>query len=221
MRRSLFLQNIPKNLKIRPSLDDVERISHGQPALKRGVGNRNIPHRINENERKEFEQAKIRKFLLINGTGYRKERKGSPLVNSYLNFCDSLAIPSVTVFKGLGQDKLHNLVVMNLTPLRQLHNHQEIANEFYDKAHQFSSLIDIESYQQDIYHFLKDPKFNAMLKNYPIWEYPEISLSAAFSDRIESRKFAQALVETIIEPKHNDYILSQDNDYSQLEYPEA
>ena len=42
------------NLSIRPSLDDVERISKGQAAKRRGTGSRAVPHRLNEMERKEW-----------------------------------------------------------------------------------------------------------------------------------------------------------------------
>lgn len=36
----------------RPSLDDVERLSMGQAAKKRGTGSRRVCHRLNESERK-------------------------------------------------------------------------------------------------------------------------------------------------------------------------
>lgn len=36
----------------RPSLDDVERLSRGQAAKKRGTGSRGVCHRLNESERK-------------------------------------------------------------------------------------------------------------------------------------------------------------------------
>ena len=41
-------------LAIRPTLDDVERISKGQAAKRRGTGSRAVPHRLNEMERKEW-----------------------------------------------------------------------------------------------------------------------------------------------------------------------
>jgi len=39
---------------IRPSIDDVERISKGLAAKRRGTGSRAVPHRLNEAERKEW-----------------------------------------------------------------------------------------------------------------------------------------------------------------------
>ena len=84
-----------KKLEIRPSLDDVERISKGQAAKKRGVGSRAVPHRLNNAERDEWVLAKQRKYLSLRGTGWRKERGDSPLANIYRNYCDAVAIPSI------------------------------------------------------------------------------------------------------------------------------
>ena len=39
--------------KLRPSKDDVDRISWGKPSKKKGVGSRGTPHRLNEAERAE------------------------------------------------------------------------------------------------------------------------------------------------------------------------
>ena len=42
----------------RPTLDDVERISRGDAAKARGTGSRQIPHRLNAEERKQYDIAK-------------------------------------------------------------------------------------------------------------------------------------------------------------------
>ena len=42
----------------RPTLDDVERISRGDAAKSRGTGSRRIPHRLNAEERKQYDIAK-------------------------------------------------------------------------------------------------------------------------------------------------------------------
>ena len=47
-----------KDASSRPSLDDVERISKGDPAKARGTGSRRIPHRLNAEERQQYEIAK-------------------------------------------------------------------------------------------------------------------------------------------------------------------
>jgi hypothetical protein len=84
-RLSLSMKRSSATNKFRPSLDDVERISYGQAAKKRGVGSRSVPHRLNASERKEWELAKKRAFVLLRGTGWRKERGDSPLANIYRN----------------------------------------------------------------------------------------------------------------------------------------
>ena len=86
---------------VRPSLDDVERISRGQAAKRRGTGSRAVPHRLNEMERKEWEVAKKRRYLALRGTGWRKERGDSPLANIYRQLCDALAIPSISLQRGV------------------------------------------------------------------------------------------------------------------------
>lgn len=86
----------------RPSLDDVERISKGQAAKKRGVGSRQVPHRLNAEERIEWDNAKKRGYLQLRGTGWRRERGDSPLANIYRQLCDAKNIPCITIAKGLG-----------------------------------------------------------------------------------------------------------------------
>eukprot|EP00956_Cyclotella_meneghiniana_P010234 scaffold14139_cov74-Cyclotella_meneghiniana.AAC.6 len=45
---------IMKQKVFRPTLDDVERLSLGKGARKRGTGSRHIPHRLNQDERQEL-----------------------------------------------------------------------------------------------------------------------------------------------------------------------
>ncbi len=42
----------------RPDMNDVDRLSRGDGARKRGTGNFNIPHRLNQDERPVYEAAK-------------------------------------------------------------------------------------------------------------------------------------------------------------------
>ena len=84
-----------KKSDIRPTIDDVERISRGQAAKRRGTGSRSVPHRLNAEERIEWDYAKLRRYLNLRGTGWRKERGDSPLANIYRNYCDALGIPSI------------------------------------------------------------------------------------------------------------------------------
>ena len=108
----LFAANAAK--KLRPSKDDVDRISWGKPSKKKGVGSRGTPHRLNEAERAEYERAKARGYVEVAGSAWRKERRDAPLLNTWRNWCDAVAAPAISVQKG---DV--DLVVVDLSPLRR------------------------------------------------------------------------------------------------------
>ncbi|KAG8458098.1 hypothetical protein KFE25_012758 [Diacronema lutheri] len=86
--------------KVRPTLDDVTRISFGERARQRGVGSRATPHRLNAEERAEYERAIARGYLTLQGRGYRKERKGSPLLNIWRQRSDATGTAAVWLELG-------------------------------------------------------------------------------------------------------------------------
>lgn len=91
----------------RANLDDIENLSYGRGAKKqRGTGSRFTCHRLNRDERRTFDQAKRDGFLTVRGTGYRKNRKGSPVANTFRQRCDALAQPCVTIEKRSDIDRL-------------------------------------------------------------------------------------------------------------------
>jgi len=99
----------------RAHLDDVENLSYGRGAKKqRGTGSRFTCHRLNQDERRAFDQAKRDGFLTVRGTGYRKNRKGSPVANTFRQRCDALAQICVVVEKRSGLDK----VIIDVSTLR-------------------------------------------------------------------------------------------------------
>lgn len=68
-----------KDASSRPSLDDVERISKGNAAKARGTGSRRIPHRLNAEERQQYEIAKqkVQGMLPCNLVEYAKQMSNS------------------------------------------------------------------------------------------------------------------------------------------------
>ncbi|GBF92778.1 hypothetical protein Rsub_05397 [Raphidocelis subcapitata] len=105
----------------RPTPDDVDRLSRGEGATKRGTGNSNIPHRLSAEERPVFESSKKKGYLAVRGTGARKAhaRHGHPLPNSWRQHCDARGLPCVVIEQdrsGGGEDT----VVVDLAPLRLL-----------------------------------------------------------------------------------------------------
>ena len=122
----LALQGLPEAATEcwRPTTDDVDRISWGKPAIKKSTGSRGVPHRLNDEERVLYDMARRKGFVEIGGSGWRKQRRGAPLVNSYRNWCDARAVPVVYLYKGSqGIDE----VQLDLSPLR-------IPNEFHALA---------------------------------------------------------------------------------------
>lgn len=103
----------------RPTLDDVQRLSEGRAARSRGFGSRQIPHRLNNEEREAYKLARQRGYLTLKGSGYRRERKGSPLANIFRQLNDALGRPCVIVEQRSGAGAL-DIVMVDLSPLRLL-----------------------------------------------------------------------------------------------------
>jgi len=98
----------------RPTTDDVDRISWGRPAKKKGTGSRGVPHRLNSDERVLYDLARRKGFLEIAGSGWRKQRSDAPLANTYRSWCDAAALACLVLHKGNPFDEL----VLDLSPLR-------------------------------------------------------------------------------------------------------
>jgi hypothetical protein len=96
-------------------MDDVERISWGKPAKKKGTGSRGVPHRLNLEERFLFDTARRKGYLEVEGSGWRSQRRDAPLLNTYRSWCDARAQVSIVLHKSsIGIDEL----VLDLSPLR-------------------------------------------------------------------------------------------------------
>lgn len=99
----------------RPTIDDVDRISWGRNAKQKGTGSRGVPHRLNEEERVLYDAARSKGFVEVGGSGWRRQRSASPLVNTYRSWCDARGTPAIYLHKGRdGTDE----VVVDLAPLR-------------------------------------------------------------------------------------------------------
>lgn len=190
-------------LSVRPSLDDVERISRGEAAKKRGTGSRAVPHRLNTMERKEWDLAKKRKFLLLRGSGYRKERGDSPLANIYRQLCDATNIPSISIYRGLSSKGVSGTldivddVIFDFSPLRTLEHVTTVKNEIINEAKnsdKYSSLVNILD-QSDTVAFGWD-NYPNMLQNDVIWRIPPLCVVTSFTNRKDSRLFAEYLAVT-------------------------
>lgn len=106
----------------RPDVPDVEKISWGMPAKKKRTGSRGVPHRLNEEERRAFDQARRQGFLQVTGSSWRSQRSDAPLLNSYRSLMDARGRPVIVLHKlspnsSGGVDNGDRLVV-DLSPLR-------------------------------------------------------------------------------------------------------
>lgn len=126
----------------RPDVRDVERISFGQPAKKKGTGSRGIPHRLNEDERRSFDQARRQGFLQVTGSAWRSQRSDAPLLNTYRSLNDARGRPVIVLHKlspsSSGGDVDHaDRLVVDLSPLR-------LPDEFDAVGKELKSMIQAE-----------------------------------------------------------------------------
>jgi hypothetical protein len=118
----------------RISKDDVDRLSRGQPSKKKGYGSRNVPHRLNDDERREMDRAAKKGYLELAGSGNRRTRKGSPLANIHRQWCDARDKPQILLFKAVSGHPVDELMI-DLSPLRLngLYDDAKQAEEFFVK----------------------------------------------------------------------------------------
>lgn len=95
----------------RPALDDVERLSRGQAAKRRGTGSRAVPHRLNAIERKEYEAAARKGYATIDAAGR------IPLYNIWRMWNDARAQPAVILLRRTSGD-MPDVVRVDMSTMR-------------------------------------------------------------------------------------------------------
>ena len=124
----------------RPTIDDVDRISWGRNAKKKGTGSRGVPHRLNDEERTLYDFARRKGFVEIAGSGWRKQRSASPLVNTFRSWCDARGVPAIYIHKS--RDGLDDELVVDLSPLRTPLTFQDAAA--YCMAEASGGVVELE-----------------------------------------------------------------------------
>jgi hypothetical protein len=109
----------------RPTVNDVERISFGKPAKKKGTGSRGVPHRLNEDERFQFDLGRSNGFLQVAGSAWRSQRREAPILNTYRSLCDAKGQVSIVLHKQ--NDGIDELVI-DLSPLRLPDTFESVAH---------------------------------------------------------------------------------------------
>lgn len=184
----------------RPTLEDVERISQGLAAKNRGVGSRAVCHRLNQDERKVYDLAKRHGFLAVKGTGYRKERKGSPLINTFRQLCDAQGICFVRLEKhgAAGASLSLDTVVVDLSPLRVTDD-----SAIVDQVHALAERMDCDS--EKAREQLKFPKVDQdLLETQPIWAIQEREVRVSCSSREKAKELATEMVKALGIPYGKD-----------------
>ena len=138
--------------------------------------------------------AQKRRFMVLSGTGYRRERKGSPLANSWRQLADALAVPAVTVQNGAGEPSRPDVVVVDLTPLRE---GRARCLETRDTCVALAAPYAATLGRDDAEHVSET---NEELLERAIWQLPSVLLEFACPDRPSAKAFAEVLSKELCGP---------------------
>lgn len=209
-----------KSKVFRPHIDDVECLSYGKGSKKqRGTGSRMVCHRLNQHERKIYEFAKQASILTVRGTGYRKNRKGSPLCNIFRQRCDALEEICIIIEKRADLDR----VVIDFSTLRVKNDDKFVAqildNVLQEKyPHQYAEVIknhgDIHNHDKESHHSpplnFSPIKWNEVQIN-PIWGVDE-RLIIVYCER----DVAKSLAIDVLNESSNFYFDSHNEEDEEL-----
>jgi hypothetical protein len=200
----------------RISRDDVERLSRGQPSKKKGYGSRNVPHRLNDEERAEMDRAAKKGFVSFAGTGNRRTRKGSPLANIHRQWCDARDKPQILHFKASGGRQPLDQVIVDLSPLRLngLFDDPSRVDDFLAKwkaeidtaasnsgMQIYTRTSDVDADENDLDEdiatdYLVTLDHHAVMEAWatkPIWKLPVVSFAVFEGDRPRAKAMAKEL----------------------------
>jgi hypothetical protein len=205
----------PNDLR-RISKDDVDRLSRGQPSKKKGFGSRNVPHRLNDQERNEMDRASKKGYLALAGAGNRRTRKGSPLANIHRQWCDARDKPQIVLFKAVSGRPMDEVMV-DLSPLRMngLFDDPKQADEFLvkwkteilsaatnagmglcsddnDDGEENSEPVLDDEEPSDYVVILNEISQEAWASQ-PIWKLPMVSIGTFEGDRAKAKAMASEL----------------------------
>ncbi|GMI42246.1 hypothetical protein TrCOL_g4132 [Triparma columacea] len=196
-----------KNLPGRISRDDVTRLSLGQPSKVRGRGSRGVPHRLNTSEAAEFQRAAVRGYVKVDGTGWRRGRKGSPLLNTHRQYCDSRCAPQVVMMRGRGGDDMDKVTV-DLSPLRVVGGEgRKALEDIVNRAAEEAGMVRCEEEGEgdneeggDNELMPSSPDYD--FSNDPIWKLPTVLAGGVFEgERGQAQAMCKALVLELGVPK--------------------
>jgi hypothetical protein len=125
--------------------------------------------------------------MVLSGNGYRRERKGSPLANSWRQLADALAFPAVTVQNGASEPSRPDLVVVDLSPLREGRARcLQARDACVALAAPFAATLANDDAE-------RASETNDELLERAIWQLPSVLLEFVCPDRPSAKAFAEAL----------------------------
>ncbi|KAL7516406.1 hypothetical protein ACHAWX_001428 [Stephanocyclus meneghinianus] len=172
----------------RPDVRDVEKISWGMPAKKKGTGSRGIPHRLNEDERRAFDQARRQGFLQVKGSSWRSQRRDAPLLNTYRSLMDTRGRPAIVLHKlnpsstdGLDDE---DVLAIDISPLRYPNEFERVAQRIKGivshEMHIEGSMAMEESQPEDGEEDMDNLQIiskDTMFETRPIYQLPTYSIN--------------------------------------------
>lgn len=182
----------------RPTIDDVARISQGRAAKQRGTGSRAVPHRLNEEERTHYNLAIERGYLTLgSNVGYRRERKGSPLFNTWRMWNDARAKPAVMLVKrghARPMDELWVDVSTMREDLQKFAPSVQSLAAMLDQQINAVSIIENEG-QFSLEHATQLCDSDADIL--PTWRISEVWIKYRFEGRSDAKKAARLIADYV------------------------
>lgn len=206
----------PNTLR-RISKDDVERLSRGQPAKRRGSGSRQVPHRLSEEDRAAFDRAARNGFVTLStGGGRYHPRLLSPssLRNIHRQWCDARAKPQIMLFKAVGRRQIVDSVLIDLSPLRCIDDDvlmDKFKADIYRAANLSGMMLvstgystkndddevlspsDDEGYSTTTDESTEIIVNSSSWETEPIWRLPVVSVGIFEGDRAKAKEMAKRL----------------------------
>lgn len=177
----------------RPTVQDVERISWGKPAKQKGTGSRGVPHRLNDEERQQFDRARQKGFLEVAGSAWRSQRREAPLLNTHRSLCDARGQASIVLHKG--STDADDAVVVDISPLRAPETFHRIAQVLLEHhaGGQITAAADQESENDQETDAVSEEKDENPWNNRPIYQLPPYCISWESLSRAQAKELGKML----------------------------
>jgi len=187
----------------RPTLDDVDRLSRGQAAKRRGTGSRAVPHHLHLDERKNFDLLKTRGYLETTTTAplsgpAAAAGAATPPVGALPNiarqWCDAKGQPFIHIVKGPRYDQ----VWVDFSPLRA-----PVGEAALRRLAELAARVDgraMTALELQVEGGAEWESFSPAWRKDPIWRIPAASVRLVFesANRSAVKEFGKALASGVL-----------------------